>query len=413
MIITILIFIVILGILVFVHELGHFIVAKKSGMQVEEFGFGFPPRIAGIQKVNGKWRWVWAFRLKNNLSAPSGHLPSGGENSVSVHDTGKTAEPPSPSEERAGERLQSSEGTIYSINAIPLGGFVRILGENNENEDHPGSFINKGFWPRFFTLVAGVTMNIILAWVIFSAGYMIGLPVSINSLADVPARATLTNPQTAVLDVVKNLPADKAGLKANDIILSLDNKTFNSVDLFQQYVNSHQGQVINFQVQRGQEHLNLQITPNLNPAPGQGATGIEISLLGRLKYPWYTAIWQGGIATFSGLAGIVYGLYSLFAQHMGFSSLGGPVQIAKLTGQVAGLGFVFLMQFTAFLSLNLAVLNILPFPALDGGRVLFLLIETVRRKRNNQKVEQYFNTAGFVFLILLMVAVTIHDIIRK
>jgi len=311
------------------------------------------------------------------------------------------------------ERVQLSDSTIYSINAIPLGGFVRILGENNENEDHPGSFINKGFWPRFFTLVAGVTMNIILAWVIFSAGYMIGLPVSINSLADVPAHATLTNPQTAVLDVVKNLPADKAGLKANDIILSLDNKTFNSVDLFQQYVNSHQGQVINFQVQRGQEHLNLQITPNLNPAPGQGATGIEISLLGRLKYPWYTAIWQGGIATFSGLASIVYGLYSLFAQHMGFSSLGGPVQIAKLTGQVAGLGFVFLMQFTAFLSLNLAVLNILPFPALDGGRVLFLLIETVRRKRNNQKVEQYFNTAGFVFLILLMIAVTIHDVIRK
>jgi regulator of sigma E protease len=372
MLITIIIFIIILGILVFVHEFGHFIVAKKSGMQVEEFGFGFPPRIAGIQKVSGKWRWVWGHKAASDLNQ-----------------------------------------TVYSINWIPLGGFVRILGENNDNEDRPGSFINKGFWPRFFTLVAGVLMNVILAWVILSAGYMIGLPVAIDSLADVPAHATLTNPQTAVLDVVPNLPADKAGIKPNDVIESLNGKTFSSVGDFQQYIDSHEGRAINFQIQRGGQHLNIPITPDVNPPAGQGATGIEISFLGRLKYTWYMAIWEGGASTFTGIAGIVYGLYSLFALHLGFSSLGGPVQIAKLTGQVAGLGFVFLMQFTAFLSLNLAVLNILPFPALDGGRVLFLLIETVRRKRNNQKVEQIVNTAGFIFLILLMVAVTVHDIIRK
>jgi regulator of sigma E protease len=113
------------------------------------------------------------------------------------------------------------------------------------------------------------------------------------------------------------------------------------------------------------------------------------------------------------LGGIVSGLYNLLATHTGFSSLGGPVKIAKLTGEVAGMGFVYLLQFTAFLSLNLAVLNILPFPALDGGRVLFLLIEKVRRKRNNQKVEQIVNGVGFALLLLLMVAVTVQDIIRK
>jgi regulator of sigma E protease len=384
MIITILIFIVILGILVFVHEFGHFIVAKKSGMTVEEFGFGFPPRLIGIKKVGGKWKVI------------------GTKNRQLLNQNGNQA-----------GQAPADDRTVYSINSIPLGGFVRILGENNENEDQPGSFINKGFWPRFFTLIAGVVMNVILAWVIFSAGYMIGLPVAINSLADVPAHATLTHPETAVLDVVKNLPADKAGIKPNDIILSLDGKSFNAVDDFQKYINTHQGQPITFQVQRGSEHLNIPITPDVNPAQGQGATGIQISLLGRLKYPWYMAIWEGGVATVTGIVGIVYGLYSLFAQHMGFSSLGGPIQIARLTGQVTGLGFVFLMQFTAFLSLNLAVLNILPFPALDGGRVLFLIIEKVRRKRNNQKIEQIVNTAGFVFLILLMIAVTVHDIIRK
>jgi len=421
MFLTLVIFIIILGILVFVHEFGHFIVAKKSGMQVEEFGFGFPPRIAGIQKVDGKWRWVWAHRKisqdQETPTTPSADAATppqrGGEAPQLSSDIPRSLSSFSKEEYRPQGGEVVGDPTIYSINAIPLGGFVRILGENNEHEDHPGSFINKGFWPRFFTLVAGVLMNVILAWVILSAGYMIGLPVAIDSLADVPAHATLTNPQTAVLDVVKNLPADKAGIKPNDIIQSLDGKKFNSVDDFQQYIDSHEGQVINFQVQRGGQHLNIPIAPDLNPAQGQGATGIEISFLGRLKYTWYMAIWEGGVATVTGIVGIVYGLYSLFAQHMGFSSLGGPIQIAKLTGQVTGLGFVFLMQFTAFLSLNLAVLNILPFPALDGGRVLFLIIEKVRRKRNNQKIEQIVNTAGFVFLILLMIAVTVHDIIRK
>src|SRR5262245_46692622 len=136
MLTTIIIFIIILGLLVFVHELGHFIVAKKSGMVVEEFGFGFPPRLIGIQKIENRWRVVW----------------------------GKKSE------------VENPQNTVYSINAIPLGGFVRILGENNAHPDHPGSFINKGFWPRFFTLVAGVLMNVVLAWVLISAGFMIGLP---------------------------------------------------------------------------------------------------------------------------------------------------------------------------------------------------------------------------------------------
>lgn len=152
--------------------------------------------------------------------------------------------------------------------------------------------------------------------------------------------------------------------------------------------------------------------PLVNPPQGQGPTGIELSLVGRLKYPVLFAVWEGAKTTGTEIINIYSGLYQLFATHSGFSSLGGPIKIAKLTGQVAGMGFIYLLQFMAFLSLNLAVLNILPFPALDGGRVLFLIIEKIRRKRNNQKVEQYFNTAGFVFLILLMIAVTVHDIIK-
>ena len=379
MFITILIFIIILAILVFVHEFGHFIVAKKSGMEVEEFGFGFPPRIAGIQKVNGKWKWVWTFSKAQKAEADEQNI--------------------------------KTSGTIYSINLIPLGGFVRILGENNENEDHPGSFINKGFWPRFLTLVAGVIMNVILAFVIFSAGYMIGLPVAVDSVTDIPAHASFSHPQVAILDVEPGLPADKAGIKANDILLAIDGQKITDVTTIQNYVKAHAGSQVDIEVQRGAQDLNFEVVPNPNPGPNEGPTGIDLSLVGRLKYSPLYAIIEGAKTTGSELVAIVVGLYQLFSGGVGLSSLGGPVKIAKLTGQVAGLGFVYLLQFMAFLSLNLAVLNILPFPALDGGRVLFLLIEKVRRKRNNQKVEQFVNTVGFVFLILLMVAVTIHDII--
>ncbi len=372
MFITVLIFIVVLGILVFVHEFGHFIVAKKSGMQVEEFGFGFPPRLFGVQKVDGKWKLIWGH--KSGLDGTK---------------------------------------TVYSLNAIPLGGFVRILGENNEHAEHPGSFINKGFWPRFFTLVAGVVMNIILAWVLLSVGYGIGLPVAVNSLADVPSNAVFTGKQIAILEVVKGLPADKAGIKSNDILLALDGKTFASVPEIQSYVKIQAGKPVEFFVQRQKQNLTIQVTPNVNPPAGEGPTGVALSLVGKLKYPWYVAAIKGGESAWAGLSGIFAGFYHLISGNVGFSSLGGPVKIAKLTGEVAGMGFIYLLQFTAFLSLNLAVLNILPFPALDGGRVLFLLIEKVRRKRNNQKVEQIVNVAGFVFLLLLMVAVTINDIIRK
>lgn len=369
MAITILIFIIILGILVFVHEFGHFIVATKTGMKVDEFGFGFPPRLFGLQKIGGRWKIIW------------GHKPP----------------------------LDLSQ-TVYSINWIPLGGFVKIVGENNDHEQDPRSFINRPFWARLATLVAGVVMNVILAWVLVSVGFSVGLPVAFDASVKLPAGSTLSHPQIAVIDVVKNLPADQAGLKPNDIIVAVDNNFFTKVEDLQSYVKQHAGASLDFEVQRGRQGLHVQINSVANPPPGEGPTGIELSSVGKLRFPIYRAFWEGAKTVASQIAGIFSGLYHLFTSGAGFASLGGPVKIAQLTGQVAGLGFIYLLQFTAFLSLNLAVLNILPFPALDGGRVLFLVIEKIRRKRNNQKVEQIVNTAGFVFLLLLMAAVTVKDI---
>ncbi len=375
---TIIIFILILGLLVLVHEFGHFIVAKKSGMVVHEFGFGFPPRLVGIKKVDGKWKVVW------------GHQKSISDSEINYGD----------------------ENTLYSINSIPLGGFVRIMGENNEHESNPKSFINKKFWPRFFTLVAGVIMNFILAGVIFTVGFGIGLPAAFEDQSEVPAHAVFENGKIAVLEVVKDLPAYKAGLKEGDYIHKIDGQSFSDAGSMRAYITSNAGKTFSIQIMRKNQELTINVDSQKNPPEGQGPTGIALSVLGKLRYPWYLAPYYGFKTAVQQVGAIVSGLYSLFTSGIGLSALGGPVKIAKLTGQVAGMGFIYLMQFTAFLSLNLAVLNILPFPALDGGRVLFLIIEKIRGKKNNQKVEQFANAAGFALLILLMILVTIKDVVK-
>lgn len=372
MFITIIIFIVILGILIFVHEFGHFIVAKRSGMKVDEFGFGFPPRIFGLQNIAGKWKIIWGHKAPLDI-----------------------------------------EQTVYSINWIPLGGFVKIVGENNDQADDPRSFTNKPFWPRFFTLVAGVVMNVILAWALYSAGYMAGLPVAINSPEDLPKGANFTEQKIAILEVVKNLPADISGLKPNDVILSIDGQNFSEVGQIRDYINRNAGKQFSFKVRRGAEQKNISVASNAYPPAGEGSTGVALALVGKLRLPWYLSVGEGLKSSISQLGNIVSGFGHLLTSKVGLESLGGPVKIAKLTGEVAGMGFIYLLQFTAFLSLNLAVINVLPFPALDGGRVLFLIIEKIRRKRNNQKVEAFANTAGFLFLVILMVLVTIKDIFVK
>jgi regulator of sigma E protease len=353
---------------VFVHELGHFIVAKKSGMKVEEFGFGFPPRVVGIQKVDGKWKMVW------------------------------------------GHRESNTDNTVYSINAIPLGGFVKIMGENNTDTENPQSFINKPFGKRLLTLLAGVLMNVILAWVILSIGLAVGLPIITDGTAQVPAHATIKNSGIGIAEVVHDSPAEKGGLRAGDLMISLDGNSVKTAEEIQQYTGSHKGKQITFTIERGGERLDKTVQALENPPEGKGVTGIVPGVIGTISYPWYRAPIIGARAAVGQLGAIVSGLYSLFTSKAGLDSVGGPVKIAQITGDFVDLGFIYLLQFTAFLSLNLAILNALPFPALDGGRVLFLVIEKIRGKRNNQSIEQWANTVGFLLLLLLMLAVTIRDV---
>ncbi|MEZ4179939.1 MAG: RIP metalloprotease RseP [Candidatus Doudnabacteria bacterium] len=392
---TILIFIIILSLLVFVHELGHFVVAKKSGMKVHEFGFGFPPRVVGIQKIAGKWRVVWGQKSESK-DADS----SGSDNATAVEKT-------------IVETMESKadEPTIYSINAIPLGGFVRIMGEDNDEAKDSRSFTQKGFIPRFLTLAAGVIMNVLAAWVMISIGFMVGLPVVVDDVSDLPSGSTFSQPKVFIAEVLPDSPAQKAGIEYGDLLLKIDDQAVSNSQEVQNYIYSHQDeQELRFVVKRINQELELSLSLDHERTIEQGVTGIAMATHGSLQFGPIAALGRGAITVYNQLGAILGGLVDVFSSGDGLKSLGGPVKIAQLTGQVADLGIIPLLQFAAFLSLNLAILNTLPFPALDGGRMLFLIIEKLRGKPNNQKIEQYANAIGFLTLLLLMAVITLRDI---
>lgn len=354
---AIIIFILILGLLIFVHELGHFVMAKRAGMRVEEFGFGFPPRIFGLRK----------------------------------------------------------NGTLYSLNWIPLGGFVKILGENGESAE-PDSFAAQSALKRFSVLIAGVSMNAVLAWLLISVGLTIGLPTLISEGETLPNSARQQEPKVTILHVEPQAPASEADLKNGDVIVSIDGRNFSRIEEVQDYTTAQAGRRLVYIIQRGSRQHEISLIPRVNPPAGQGPIGVVLGLVAKVSYPWYEAVWRGITSTLSLIVQIVLAVGALlkdvFTERSLVGSLTGPIGIAVLTRDATALGLAHVIYFTAVLSVNLAIINALPFPALDGGRVLFLLIEKLRRKKLNIKVEHYANTIGFALLIMLMIWVTFRDVDR-
>ncbi|MFH1129606.1 MAG: RIP metalloprotease RseP [Patescibacteria group bacterium] len=360
MILTIIVFLLILGVLIFAHELGHFISAKKAGVRVEEFGFGFPPRIFGFKKGD----------------------------------------------------------TTYSINAVPLGGFVKIFGEEQDDKrsDSKFAFYNKPIWQRAIILVMGVVMNLVLAVVLLSIVHMLGVPTFVEQGQE----ANYRNVQIQIVETAKNSPAENAGIKVGDTILELKIKNeklkINEIEDVQKFIAFHVGEEITMTINRGNEILEKNLTPRVDPPKEEGALGIAMSKTGTISYPWYVAIWKGLEAT-GKLAVTMVTMFWLLIKTLLFQGkmigdVAGPIGIAVLTSQVVQLGWVYVLQFAAILSINLAIINILPFPALDGGRLLFLLIEKIKGKPVRVKTERIAHTLGFAILIGLMVIVTLRDVIK-
>lgn len=371
--ITALIFILVLSLLVFVHEFGHFWTARRLGVKAEEFGFGFPPRLIGFYKDSGGvWRTI---RGNKEVSAP---------------------------------------GTIYSINVLPLGGFVKIKGENGDSKESD-SFAGQKIWKRALILFAGVFMNIILAGFLFSIGFGVGLPASLDG-AKISSQMKVTDRQARIVTVSKDSAAALAGLKAGDSILSLEGQVVYRAEDVQNILKNQNNTSVDLVYRRSGKEYSVTAIPLFDQELGRGVLGVEISEIGTVRYPWYLAPWYGFKSAILMLVAIFLAFYQLlaglFAGHGAGDAVGGPVKIAQMTGEAARFGFAYLINFIALLSLNLAVINILPLPALDGGRLLFLLIEKIKGSPVKKEAEAIVHTVGFWLLILLMVLVTYKDIFR-
>lgn len=352
--ISIIIFIIILGILILAHEWGHFISARRAGLKVEEFGFGFPPSLFKFKKGD----------------------------------------------------------TVYSINLIPFGGFVKILGEDGTSPSAPESFASKSPGVKSRIIASGVAMNFLLALILIIIGFNVGLP----SAVDETNQAFAHDIKIQVGLVASNSPAAKAGIKIGDAIYAVDKIPVAEVSILQDYIKTKLGQDVVLGIKRGSENFELQVQPRLQPPQGEGPLGIALVKTGIIRYPWYKSVWLGlkstvilTYAILEGFWGLLTGLVS--TGHIA-GEISGPVGIAVLTTQAVNLGFAYVLQLVVLLSLNLAILNLLPFPALDGGRLLFLAIEKIKGSPVSPKIENAFHLVGLVLLLTLAVFVTWQDILK-
>ncbi len=371
----------VLAVLVLVHELGHFWVARRNGVIAEEFGFGFPPRLVGFFKdKEGKRRWIFGSK-------------------------------------EIEKEIKNREETIYSINLIPLGGFVKIYGEEGEGKDDPKSFSSKGVFTRFRIIAAGVAMNVVLAMILFAGAFYLGIP----QLVSEESEGSLDG-QVQILEVKKGSAAEEAGLKMGDQILSLvvqgEVKEVTMIKDVQEFIKEKAGQEVTIRVKSptNEQIHDLKVRVPVNDPEGDGLLGIAMGKTIIKKYTLLQSIWIGAISALSSIGMIVFFLINLLIKIIRFEpvsvDLAGPVGIAVLTKQTAELGLAYLFQFAAFLSVNLAVINFLPFPALDGGRALFLAIEKIKGKPIGQKIENTTHAIGFILLLVLMIFVTIRDFVN-
>ena len=343
MLITIVSFLAVIVVLILAHELGHFVTAKASRVRVDEFGLGFPPRLLSV-----KW----------------------------------------------GE-------TRYSLNAIPLGGFVKMAGEEDPKE--PRSLAGKGIGTRLLVLSAGSLMNALLPLLLFSIAFMVPHNLVVG--------------EVLVKEVALGSPAAEAGIEPGDTLLHIDGKPVRNIVDLHRYIHLNLGKETTVLVKHSDSTTEeVQVIPRWRPPEGQGAIGVMVGTsnptIVRHHEPFWRAIPLGVnecIETFVLFKNAIVGMF------IGTTPVAvtGPVGIAQLTGEVARAGISPLLEFAAFISINLAIINMFPIPALDGGRIAFVLLEWIRRgKRISPRIERLVHSIGFIMLMAAILAITYNDIIR-
>lgn len=357
MILTLIIALLSLVALMVIHEFGHFIIAKKFGVRVDEFGIGYPPRLFG---------------------------------------------------KKFGE-------TLYSINLLPLGAFVRIYGEEGGVDDYR-SFVGQAIWKRVLIILGGVIAFWIASYIIFSVMFFMGADLPIS---DAPASG-LTNVRVQILSVSKDSPADVGGIKAGDIILNLKSQdksiVVNTVKDFQDFTKENAGKEVTATVKRGSETFDTNLNIRAEAPAGQGLVGVGLERLATLinKTAWYMAPIEGAKYTWTTTINALKGLWLTFS--MLFSGKGapqgaefaGPLGITVFLAQAASMGAGFFLWFIGSISVFIAIFNLFPIPALDGGKLIFLAIEKVWKKPVPVKVEQIITAVFFIILISLSLFITVR-----
>lgn len=352
---TVIIFLLVLGILIFVHELGHFLVARACGIRVDAFALGFGPKI--FSKTIGE--------------------------------------------------------TTYSLNIIPFGGYVRIFGENPDyesinGEDKERSFVHKNKLQQVLVLFAGIAFNFIFAFLLTIYAFSSGVLASTDSYSEY--KTNIVDKHIAVTFVNKGSPAEKAGLKAGDKLIA------ESVESLQMKINESEEKGIEIPYIRNGQESKVNVIAQQGIVEGKYAIGIAMDNVGTLKLPFKQAVIEALRFTLHMITMTIQGIYDLiigiFNGTSHISSVTGPVGIAGLVGDAAKIGFTYLVMFTAMISINLGVLNLVPFPALDGGRILFVLIEAIIRRPIKPAIANAINISGFGILIVLMIFITYRDIVQ-
>jgi regulator of sigma E protease len=358
---SILIFLISLSILILVHELGHFWIARKSGVAVEEFGLGFPPRLLAWQKKHG--------------------LP------------------------RITTRINAENGTVYSVNLIPLGGFVKLKGE--ENPADPKGFLAQPPLKKIAITIAGILANFVLVYLLFSLGYLVGLPDFDSRLSNV-----------TVLQVFPNSVSQKAGLRLGDKLLSFNTQDGlihlkNPTEL-RKITEKYAGKKIQILIERGKEKFWQEVVPAETRSAKTGPLGIAVSSITLVKKPLPQNFIEGGKRTFVMTGKLFVAFKNLLSQLIKekkvSAEVAGPLGIFNIYQQMRVLGWGYLFHFWALVSLNLVIINLLPLPALDGGRLIFNLAELIRGKPISLKFETIIHQIGFVLLLLLLVLVSVRDL---
>ncbi len=365
---TIIIFVIVLAVLIFVHELGHFLAARACGVRVDKFKIGFGPKI---------------FAWKN------------------------------------GE-------TEYGVNAVPFGGYVKIFGEDpnaesTEGPDSKRSFVNKPRWQQAIVLFAGVFFNFLFAWLLYSVIFTAGTTVATDGFEKYADR--FGDQRIMITYLEPGSPAERAGLEVRDTIQNIGGNEAVSgseaplkIETVQEVINSSGANPVELEYLRNGDPNTTEIIPAQGIVENKYAIGIAMQNTANLKLPVFMAIYEGAhytVVLTKETAIALYGFVAnIFKGQADFSDVAGPIGIVGIVGNAAELGFTYLLMIMAIISINLGIINLIPFPALDGGRILFVAIEGVVRRRIPVKFFNIVNTVGFALLMALMVAVTYKDVLK-